>query len=83
MGFGCKIIFEEGLPIIYKDTRKFSPMRRPLDTRLLVKRGIDESRHESRARHRHRRGFFCDSCSNLEIDENFQISHKLGIDIAK
>ncbi len=27
--------------------------------------------------------FFCDSCSNLEIDENFQISHKLGIDLAE
>jgi hypothetical protein len=27
--------------------------------------------------------FFCDSCSNIEIDENFQISHKLGIDLAE
>jgi hypothetical protein len=27
--------------------------------------------------------FLCDSCSNLEIDENFQILHKLGIDIAE
>jgi hypothetical protein len=26
--------------------------------------------------------FFCDSCSNLEIDEAFQISHKLGLDLA-
>jgi hypothetical protein len=54
-----------------------------LYARLLVKRwmmnrgmnrgrgiGIDEA-------------FFCDSCSNLEIDENFQISHKLGIDLAE
>jgi hypothetical protein len=27
--------------------------------------------------------FFCDSCSNLEIDEAFQISHKLGLDLAE
>jgi hypothetical protein len=27
--------------------------------------------------------FFGDSCSNLEIDENFRISHKLGIDLAE
>ena len=27
--------------------------------------------------------FFCDSCSNLEIDEAFQISHKLGLDLAQ
>jgi hypothetical protein len=29
-----------------------------VDPRLLEKRGIDESRHGSRARHRHRGGFF-------------------------
>ena len=50
--------------------------------RLLEKKGIDESRHGSRARPRHRRGFFCDSRSNLEIDEAFQISHKLGLGLA-
>jgi hypothetical protein len=27
--------------------------------------------------------FFCDSCSNLEIDEVFQISQKLRLDLAK
>jgi hypothetical protein len=27
--------------------------------------------------------FFCDSCSNLEIDEAFHISHKLGLDLAE
>jgi hypothetical protein len=27
--------------------------------------------------------FFCDSHSNLEIDKAFQISHKLGLDLAK
>jgi hypothetical protein len=27
--------------------------------------------------------FFCDSCLNLEIDEAFQISHKLGLDLAE
>jgi hypothetical protein len=27
--------------------------------------------------------FLCDSCSNLEIDEAFQISHKLGLDLAE
>jgi hypothetical protein len=40
-------------------------------SRLLEKQGIDESRHRSRARPRQRRAFFCDSCSNLEIDEDF------------
>ncbi len=33
-------------------------------------RGIDET-------------FFWDSCSNLEIDENFRISHELGLGLAK
>ncbi len=54
-----------------------------ISARLLEKRGIDESRHGSRARPRHQRAFFCDSCSNLEIDEGFQISHKLGLDLAE
>ena len=27
--------------------------------------------------------FFWDSCSNLEIDENFRISHKLGLGLAE
>jgi hypothetical protein len=27
--------------------------------------------------------FFCDSCSNLEIDKAFQILHKLGLDLAE
>jgi hypothetical protein len=26
--------------------------------------------------------FFWDSCSNLKIDENFRISHKLGLGLA-
>jgi hypothetical protein len=44
--------------------------RLQLYTRLLEKQGINEA-------------FFCDSCSNLEIDKNFQNSHKLGIDLAE
>ncbi len=38
---------------------------------------------KSRPRPRHWRDFFWDSCSNLEIDENFQISHKLGLGLAE
>ncbi len=47
-----------------------------------MKREIAKSRPESRPRPRQRRDFFWDSCSNLEIDENFQISHKLGLGLA-
>jgi hypothetical protein len=46
-----------------------------LGTRLLEERGIDESR----ARPRHRRAFFSDSSSNLELDEVFQISQKFEL----
>jgi hypothetical protein len=54
-----------------------------LKARLLEERGIDESRHGSRAMPRHRRAFFSDSSSNLELDEVFQISQKLELDLAE
>jgi hypothetical protein len=47
-----------------------------------VKREIAKSRPESLPRPRARRAFFSDSCSKLEIDEAFQISHKLGLGLA-
>ncbi len=50
---------------------------------LLEERGIDESRHGLRARPQHRRAFFSDSSSNLELDEVFQISQKLELSLAE
>ena len=47
-----------------------------------MKREIAKSRPESRPRPRQRREFFWASCSNLEIDENFRISHNLGLGLA-
>ncbi len=47
-----------------------------------MKREIAKSRPESLPRPRARRAFFSDSCSKLEIDEAFQISHKLGLGLA-
>ncbi len=38
--------------------------------------------HESRPRLGSDATFFWDSCSNLEIDENFRISHNLGLGLA-
>ncbi len=57
--------------------------KQALIPKLLEERGIDELRHGSRARLSIDEPFFCDSCSNLEIDEAFQISHKLGLDLAE
>ena len=37
---------------------------------------------ESESRPRIDATFFWDSCSNLEIDENFRISHNLGLGLA-
>ncbi len=37
---------------------------------------------ESRSRIGSDATFFWDSCSNLEIDDNFLISHKLGLGLA-
>ena len=51
--------------------------------RLLVKREIAKSRPGLLPRPRARRAFFSDSCSKLEIDESFQISHKLGLGLAE
>jgi hypothetical protein len=45
-----------------------------------MKREIAKSRPES---NRIDETFFWDSCSNLEIDENFRISHKLGLGLAE
>ncbi len=50
--------------------------------RMLVKREIAKSRPESLPRPRARRAFFYDSCSKLEIDEAFLISHKLGLGLS-
>ncbi len=50
--------------------------------RLLVKREIAKSRPELLPRPRARRAFFFWFSSKLEIDEAFQISHKLGLGLA-
>jgi hypothetical protein len=43
-----------------------------------MNRGMDRERGIGIAE-----AFFCDSCSNLKIGENFQISHKLGINLGE
>ncbi len=64
-----------------------SAAREHLDTEFLAKlleeRGIDESRHGSRARPRPCRAFFSDSSSLLELDEVFQILQILELDLAE
>ncbi len=47
-----------------------------------MKREIAKSRPELRPRPRGDATFFWDSCSNLEIGENFRISHNLGLGLA-
>ena len=47
-----------------------------------MKREIAKSRPGSLPRPRARRAFFSDSCSKLDIDAAFRISHKLGLGLA-
>jgi hypothetical protein len=56
--------------------------RRSLGAKLLEKRGMNRGMDRGRGLGIDE-PFFCDSCSNLEIDEAFQISHKLGLDLAE
>jgi hypothetical protein len=47
-----------------------------------MKREISKSRPESRPRPRQRRNFFLGFMFEPEIDENFRISHNLGLGLA-
>jgi hypothetical protein len=51
--------------------------------RLLEEQGIDGSRRGMRVRPRHRLAFFSESLSVLDLNNEFQMSQKLILDLTK